>query len=398
MDPMMMSQMFGGFGGPGMGMNGMNGMNMGMGFNSGQGAFGGFNGQTNGWMSGQENFNANAFGANGAFGQGGFHMPSHQGNFNHMNQQQYPNNDFQQGYNRTGHNPRGRRGRGGFHAGRGYGHQNMHQGNPNGSANHHRNGPLDATTRPQNEHAQDVQGVQETQAVSSSAHDGGEANQGDVKPNEDEPIEASLPDGSKATADDTAGQEAGQAVDVPDSKDVDTIGSSANLREHQVTEEVAPIAPSTDEVEDKPQSIQTFMSEDDHRGRRAYEYKPARHDMSAPIPDAPSGPSGRGGHDPSHDQVGWGRGSSRGFHTGGPPFRGRGGYHLNDAGALSNPMSSSVILPEPKVVGVPGAPTGPKALRQGGPNISSRGRGLAIVGRAVNPPQPSMNARGKSKR
>lgn len=90
MDPMAMSQgMFGGFGGQGMGMNGMN---MGMGYGGGYG--GGWNGQQ---MSGNDFGGANA----GYYPGGGYNQQSHQqGNFpqhqmNGHHNQQFAKNNFQ---------------------------------------------------------------------------------------------------------------------------------------------------------------------------------------------------------------------------------------------------------------------------------------------------------------
>lgn len=90
MDPMAMSQgMFGGFGGQGMGMNGMN---MGMGYGGGYG--GGWNGQQ---MSGNDFGGANA----GYYPGGGYNQQSHQqGHFpqhqmNHHHNQQFAKNNFQ---------------------------------------------------------------------------------------------------------------------------------------------------------------------------------------------------------------------------------------------------------------------------------------------------------------
>ena len=144
MDQMVMSQgMYGGFGGQGMGMNGMNGMNIGMGYNAGQNAFGGFNGQPAAWNAGHDKFNQNAYGhatgMGGEFGTnagyGRYNMPQHQGNFNQMNHHQYQNNDFQSGYNGQGFQNRGRgRGRGYQNAGRGRG--GYHQVNHGNQANY----------------------------------------------------------------------------------------------------------------------------------------------------------------------------------------------------------------------------------------------------------------------
>jgi zinc finger CCCH domain-containing protein 13 len=64
-----------------------------------------------------------------------------------------------------------------------------------------------------------------------------------------------------------------------------------------------------------------------------------------------------------------GRGRGRfGFHRGG--FRGRGGFHQQHD-------HYQVVTPQPSAVGVgvEGAPTGPKAMREGLPNIGFRGRG-----------------------
>lgn len=112
MDPMAQGM----FGGYGMNMNGMNGM-MGMGFDAGQGMYGGWDGsQNNMWNGGQDKFNPNAF-ANGMGQQYG--GPSGFAGFNMSQPHQFPNQNYQNGaYGRGNFRGRGRgfypRGRGGF--------------------------------------------------------------------------------------------------------------------------------------------------------------------------------------------------------------------------------------------------------------------------------------------
>lgn len=423
MDPMAMNQamtqsMYGGFGGPGMGVNGMN---MGMGFNAGQGAFGGFNGQLDTWTAGQDNFNANAYGANGMggnfgahAGHGGYNMSSHQGNFNQMHHQQYPNNDFHHGYNNRGYQNRGRGRRGYYNAGRGQGgYSAMNQGNHNDQTNyepfHHQ---LPAQTSQQG-HLQQANGESQQQ----------NGTQGD-----ETSTEAKADETADATAKDQADEERmnkelnpGDENDDP-STDVVPADDEANAKqESKEPENATELVNATDEPpkavnenEDpsraKPLPIETFISSDDARmGKpRIHDTQMMTTSMPPPVgPGVPQGPAARFSQEPSQDQGGWVRGAGRGFYRGRGEYRGRGcGYVPHVNGIHSSPTSSSpttnipaVSPTEPKGLGVEGAPTGPKALREGHANTGLRGgRGFSIVGRAYASKNGRVDDRNRSRR
>ncbi|MCJ1401226.1 hypothetical protein MMC11_004438 [Xylographa trunciseda] len=412
MDPMAMTQamsqsMYGGFGGPNMGMNGMNGMNMGMGFNAGQGAFGGFNGQLDSWNTGQDNYNANAYGANGMggnfgthAGHGGYNMSSHQGNYNQMNHHQYPNNDFHHGHNNHGFQTRGRGRRGHQNAGRGQGGYNaMNQGNQNGNANyepfHHQLPPQasyqNSTQQPEREplpavHLENRDSPEVKEGQASDAVDIQKANEEQMNKelnpggeNEEPEIEIPLTE-HEVIADETATEQ--NATEIPSS------ATDEPSREAKIEEEPE---------NSKPMPIQTFISSDDARmGKLQLQDSLKTTSMPPPAgPAIPQGPSAKHSQEASQDQSGWGRGAGRGFYRGAAngrgEYRARGAAYMPNGNAIhSSPTSISpsgnfppVAPIIPKGLGVEGAPTGPKALREGLPNTGIRGgRGFSIVGRA----------------
>ncbi|MCJ1389408.1 hypothetical protein MMC18_002265 [Xylographa bjoerkii] len=426
MDPMAMTQamsqsMYGGFGGPNMGMNGMN---MGMGFNAGQGAFGGFNGQLDAWNTGQDNYNANAFGANGMGGNfgthaglGGYNMSSHQGNYNQMNHQQYPNNDFHHGHNNHGFQSRGRGRRGYHNAGRGQGGYNaMNQGNQNGNANyepfHHQLPPQasyqNSTQQPEreplpavhleNRDSSEVRDVQVSDTVDKQKADEEQMNKELNPGGEIEEPEPEIPPTEhevivdQATTEQKAAEEPSSTTDEP--------SKEGKLEE--------------DPEDSKPMPIQTFISSDDARMG-----KPQFQDSSLKItsmpppagPAIPQGPSAKYSQEAPQDQSGWGRGAGRGFYRGAGngrgEYRGRGAAYMPNGSAIhSSPTSISssgnfppVVPIIPKGLGVEGAPTGPKALREGLPNTGIRGgRGFSIVGRAYASTHSRTDGRTRSRR
>ena len=438
MDPMAMSQamtqsMYEGFGGLGMGMNGMN---MGMGFNAGQGAFGGYNGQVDTWTSGQDNYNANAFGATGMGGNfgahaghgghGGYNVSSHQGNYNQMNQQHYPNNDFQNGYSNHGFQYRGRGRRGGYYnAGRGRDvyNQMMHHGNQNGNANYeafHHQVPLQITQQ----NASSASAAEQQQPISPEVETTTEATE-DVAPetadkhtsdeqqqmmrelnpggdDDDEPKAKSTPVHIDEAASIKGPNLPSTSIQV---NEPSTAKESLDTVEQPVKEDEA-----HEEVEkSKPLPIQTFISSDDSRARMPY-VNGTSHYQSNPMPP-PGAAVSMGPTSQSPDQGGWGRGFGRGFHRGmngvRGDYRGRGAAYLYDGnGAHAIPSSTLPIAnthvaksAEPKGLGVEGAPTGPKALREGLPNTSIRGgRGFSIVGRASTATQGRPNGHNRSRR
>ena len=430
MDPMAMSQaMYGGFGGPSMGMNGMNGINMGIGFNNGQGAFGGFNGQTDAWNNGQNNFNPNAYGniANGMSGNfgaqtgyAGHNMPSHQGNFNQMNHQQFPNNDFQNGYNGQGFQNRGRGRRGGYNnVGRGRGgYYQAAQGNHASQGNHesfHHQLPSQAT--PQNT-AQVSTGQQlekpgtdydpakelsqnlllETSVADKTGEEqmSKELNPGD----EGDKSQAELVTGIETIA------EASEKADTdqqPLNKDPEQ-GLALADEKPEVTLKVE---------ESKPVAIQTYISSEEDSIQKPFSEivpKLETNSMPPPSPAIPLGPAALYYRDNPFDS-GRSRGSGRGYYGGAPDLRG--GYRGRSAAYLANghaihtsptqisPINTQpqFVLAEPKGQGVEGAPKGPKALREGLPNTGIRGgRGFSIVGRAAAAVHPKSNGSTRSRR
>ena len=423
MDPMAMTQamtqsMYGGFGGPGMGVNGMN---MGIGFNAGQGAFGGFNGQLDTWTAGQDNYNANAYGANGMggnfgahAGHGGYNMSSHQGNFNQMHHQQYPNNDFQHGYNNRGYQNRGRGRRGYYNAGRGQGgYGAMNQGNQHDHTNyepfHHQ---LPAQTSQQGLTEQ-VNGENQPQKNTQ-----GDENSADAKVDQAKGATATeQADEERMNKELNPGDENDDlAADVvPPSEEVNAKQEPKEQEPEPATEHTDLTVEPTKEAdinkepfEDKPCPIETFISSDDARMGKPRLQDPQLMSMPPPVgPGIPQGPASRYSQESSQDQGGWGRGGGRGFYRGRGEYRGRGaGYVPHVNGIHSSPASSSpttnisAVSPiEPKGLGVEGAPTGPKALREGHSKIGLRGgRGFSIVGRAYASKHERTEDRPRSRR
>ena len=426
MDPMAMTQamsqsMYGGFGGPSMGMNGMN---MGMGFNAGQGAFGGFNGQLDAWNTGQDNYNANAYGANGMggnfgthAGHGGYNMSSHQGNYSQMHHQQYPNSDFHHGHNNHGFQSRGRGRRGYHNAGRGQGGYNaMNQGNQNGTANyepfHHQLPPQTSyqNSAPQpereplpavhleNRDSPDIKDDQTLDAVDKQNSDEEQVNkelnssEGNDGPEQEIPLTKHEVDAHQTTAEQTTAEEPSSKTDEPSKEG--TVDEGAD--------------------DSKPMPIQTFISSNDARMGKPQFQDSALKTTTMPPPAGPAipqGPAARHPQEVPQDQSGWGRGAGRGFYRGATNVRGeyrtRGAAYMPNGSAIhsgATSMSPSGNFPPvvptiPKGLGVEGAPTGPKALREGLPNTGIRGgRGFSIVGRAYASTQPRINSRARSRR
>ena len=404
----------------------MNGMNMGMGFNAGQGVYGGFNGQVDAWTTGQDNYNANAYGANGMAGnfgahaghggQGGYNMSSHQGNYNQMNQQHYSNNDFQSGYDNHGFQHRGRGRRGGYYnSGRGRGGYNhsqmMHHGNHNGNANYEalqhqppfqiaQQDGLNNASMDQRQH-----GDSETKATTGTATDTApktiERDQADEEQmikelnpgNEDDEIEpGSVPLPNNVSQSHNDGPQADTVVDIDHNEagNDSPIAKDSSETVIQTTKEED--MPERAE-EPKPLPIQTFISSDEARMRMPYVNGTAHYQKHSMPP--PGAAASKSATFQSSEQSGWGRGTGRGFHRGMTSmrgdYRGRGAAHLpngNGSQAYTAATSSSANLPnakpaEPRGLGVEGAPTGPKALREGLPNTGIRGgRGFSVAGRA----------------
>ena len=413
MDPVAMSQgIYGGFGGQGMGMNGMN---MGMGFNAGQGAFGGFNGQSPAaWNAGQDKFNQNAYGGHAGMGggdfgantgYGGYNMPPHQGNFNQMHHHQYPNNDFHHGHHGQGFQSRGRgRGRGYPNAGRGRGgYHQISQGNQANYEPLHQQTPPQVTRRgsPQYGPIEDRPAHQQKDRATTD-------NQQELK--------------SAETADVlTAEEQLSKELDPGDAEDNDEKKPPAvpsneaqvvDSTDRVVTETEASEKPQTDPApkmeEEKPAPIQTYISDEPPQSKLPVAegtttVAPVM--MPPPSPMIPTGPAALHAPDQPLESSSRGRGAGRGFHRGVPDYRV--GSHGRGSGYLSNgnqphiqptPLVVKPIVPpaSPKGLGVEGAPKAPKALREGLPNTGVRG--FSIVGRASAVAQSRPNGRTTTRR
>ena len=419
-DPMAMSQgMYGGYSGQGMGMNGMN---VGMGFNAGQGAFGGFNGQPGAWNTGQDKFNQNAYGghANGMGGDfgpnagyGGYNMPSHQGNFNQMHQHQYPNNDFQNGYNGQGIHNRGRgRGRGYHNTGRGRGGYNqVMPGNQTNYEPFHHQIPqqLPQQTSSQQQTSTQVNQQPAMETPQNVLSRDTSVDQAAVDKASDEQLAKELEPGDR---DDIA-----QAPTNPTPTE-DIVGEPT-----QATGTTAP-DPDPDQAradpqpdqngDEKPVAIETFISGEETETKiHVFDGENMGTSTMMPPPShaIPLGPAALYSGEQRSDYASRGRGASRGFHRGTPDhrvgMRGRGsGYVLNGTtphSTVGQPhigIEVPVVAPvEPKGLGVEGAPKAPKALREGLPNTGMRGgRGFSIVGRASAAAQARPKGHAKSKR
>lgn len=408
----MQQSMFGGFGGPGMGMNGMN-MTMGMGFNAGQGGFGSFNGQADAWN--QDNYNANAYGANGMVGNfgthAGYNMPPHQGNYNQVHHQQYQNIELQNGHNNHGFQNRGRGRRGGYYgAGRGrdnYSH--MNQGNQYGHANHepfHHRMPLPMEqTKMQEPHTDQQDSNHKDEHVPPQAKEDEISDKSEALQTAEERMNQELNPGDEE-------DKADAEPPPPAEADVDEQANKAEVASEPMntSEQPGETANSGDQEVIKTLPIQTFMSSDDApRGRIITEELVISPAMEMPPPsglNVPLGPASQYHPEYPQDQVGWsrgaGRGSYRGVGAGRGEYRGRGGYFPNgNTSSHVQPVlspSPTRVPVEPKGLGVEGAPTGPKALREGLPNNSLRGRGFSIVGRASHTIPPKSDERKYSQR
>ena len=371
--PPMMSQMFGGFDGSNMGMN-VNAMNMGMGMN-GQNQFGGP------WMGGQDSYNNNAFGNSGYGNHGGYKMS---GNYN-MNDQAYANNDFQRGYGRQGF--QNRRGRRGYYNG-GYGRNNhnpVYQGNQQGYANQNAStqqlypqpqhdqtanedrasgeqlAPREVTAEeaeaqmmkelaPGGQHDFDEElgrksSVDETsKVVLERSENADTSNSSD--PKETLPTEATIENASD-------GHDDGEKAKIQEESDEDlrpdSAGSYAPAEYSNESVSIPNVAAESffqkdtdwggdEDADSAPQPIQTFISEEPR----------SRNFMPPPSPITSVGPTTLYPQDV--------RGQNR---SGQPPS-------YPQKGIDNQPFES-------KGLGVEGAPTGPKALRQGLPNTGRSG-------------------------
>ncbi|KAI9675441.1 MAG: hypothetical protein M1817_001345 [Caeruleum heppii] len=380
LDPMAMSQgMYGGYGGQGMDMNSM-AMGMGMGYNAGISGYDGWNGQS-GWIGGDDKFNPNAYGsnasvpgdygANAGYHAGGGYHPSPHGNYSQMSHAHYQSNDFQNGSQGHGH-PTRDRGRG-----RGYG---SHQGlaRPGHSSSNQGTEPFQQQVPVAYQQQSHIQ--QGSTKPSSAGENSTMISGTDAKALTAESVGA----GGSEDRKDQAGADLLRGDDVS----VDHVDATKNPSEIERTAvseaSVTQRAESSGESKHEPEA-------------RLEEPQQPQDDLTEPASAAfkvqmrpPAGPAALMASAHVADGVGRGRGHARGVMRGAPTFRGRGnGNWPNGVGQISpRPQTGTattfpaVVPVEPKGLGVVGAPKAPKALREGLPNTSVRGRGFAIMGRA----------------
>lgn len=411
MDPMGMSNgMYSGFGGQGMGMNGMN---MGVGFDAGQGAFGGFNGQSAAWNAGQNKFNQNAYGGHAGMGgsggdfgantgYGGYNMPPHQGNYNQMHQHPYPNNDFHQGHHGQGFQNRGRgRGRGFQYAGRGRGGYNQNQASQgNNQTNYeafHQQSPPQITRRGSPQYGEKQEQPAQSQQDRANADGQQDAKIEDVANalTAEEQLNVELAPGD---ADDDV-----KVPTAPPAKDE----AAPESTEPTETDTKAPDQPDPEvapaKEEQKPAPIESFISDEPSKPDVPVADNNATIHSTMMPPPSPMIPTGPAANQPL-DTSPRGRGAGRGFHRG---VEYRAGSHGRGSGYIPNssfthvqttPLVVKPIVPPvvPKGLGVEGAPKAPKALRDGQQNTNLKG--FSIVGRASAATQSRPNGNTATKR
>ncbi|KAK6387122.1 hypothetical protein LTS17_000388 [Exophiala oligosperma] len=358
MNPMS-SGMFGGFGGS-KGMNGMNAMNMGMNFNPNQGMF--WNNQNNSMW---QNNNANAF----PNAMGGDFGPNY--GFNGDFQQSYSNGDFQTGYYRGYGRGRGR-GRGGYGRGRGNFYQfsqfQQQQGYFNGPDQHNIR-PVTTEDRP-NDTPNDQRN---SNKLDDTTHEDAEFAPG----GQDEVQEALGEDYQKQTVEEKQTDDTATAADDTAPELVDN--EQKNGTEDQArSEEYAPIETFESRTVDRRD---TNGGVDAKMVPEAYS-----EDLKGPMPPptAPLGPSAQYG------VRGHGRFSSRG----------RGSMSMPN-GHFASSVKPFTPPAEAKGVGIVGAPTGPRAMRDppaappapSRPDSRTSGSGFQIMGRASKTQAPRSRSR-----
>ncbi|KAI9782339.1 MAG: hypothetical protein M1839_005212 [Geoglossum umbratile] len=413
-DPMAMSQgMYGGgFGGQGMSMS-MSGMNMGvgMGFNAGHGGYDGWNGQST-WNGGHDKFNPNANGSNasgmvGDFGAntgyhpaaGGYNLQSH-GNYSQIHQPQYQNNDYQDSFQGQGYFPRGGRGRG-----RGYSY-GAHGRGSYGYGYDGNNTPLQ----------QQLPQQYLQQPGDQVHHQPGFGNETNLLPNGTDDTSNShalgsvTPKGPRSA--DGAENEMSEAKTLVETV-VDTTPSETSKQTGEIeTSRLEKSAPEPTATKSEVIAITTISMNLEPTA-------PSTKDSASPL--APIS-TYQGEH--LQDFSGRGRGGNalRGPFRGSGEFRGNyrgrgGGFWSSPSGVVGHSPSQSsptgqfpVAAPtEPKPVqglGVPGAPSAPKALREGFPNRPRGRSGFGAIGRGgfegraglVVPAPPASQSEGSAAR
>ncbi|KAK8194618.1 hypothetical protein IWZ00DRAFT_542453 [Phyllosticta capitalensis] len=401
-DPMAMSQgMFGGFGGQGMGMNGMN---MGMGYGGGYG--GGWNGQQ---LSGNDFGGANA----GYYPGGGYNQQSHQqGHFPQMNhrQQQFAKNNFQNQNRFPGPGTFGQQQQQQHQETAGQGQQEETEGvgevQEDPAVADHPSGPDG-----QNDTADAAKNTPDTAEATfvdqlpvgmGQDHSTLEAGPFDLQPTA--PTEPQQNDAEPETQETPLEPNESGHAEVDGGHGASDTNTAEARPENPVDEPVdqpatTPAAEQSATTQDGPQQEQG-MQQAQNGFHPPFQPNPmGAFSQAGPMgmnmamgPMGPMGPMDSsymamgGMQGMQHDTpMGWnspydfsGRGRGRGFGRGGynsfrGGYTGRGGPGFGNSGAFSGEVTV-LAGGEPKGVGVEGAPTGPRAMREGLPNTGASGR------------------------
>lgn len=382
MDPMMMMSQ--GIFGNGFGQENMVPQNMNMGMD-----YQGWNGSSAMGMDGMHAMNGMDGSFGGFYSNGGYNQPQ-TGNFNPMHQQQYQNNSFHQ--NRF-------RGSSNFRRAKNYGYHQM------GSSHDSRKiwGEHSGHLNQQSSGNQPGQNGTETQAVQAGDQSlrEGEKEVGGV---------VSVPDAHSVAEEGNVAVD--QSTQNPEAH-VDETGRKLSEVEHdsknEPTESIRTDDPKQSDdapihvtdVSQRPEGdgsdpTQKLVSSADVEGQT--EAADIATKEPASLPSAPSEniniPQGPAAQFPTHPTPFRGRGLTRGLSRAG---RGHmlGGIRRQSSGMGMSPMA--VPPTAPKGDGVVGAPSGPKAMREGLNNANLRGRGgLQLVtrgaGATIGPGTPNSAA------
>lgn len=372
----------------------MNGMNMGMNFPANQGMYGaGWNSQNNNMWNGSQNNNPSDFGSSAGFGY------NQHGNFN---QHQF-NGDFQNGsYGRGLGRGRGRgRGRGGFDRfDRGRGSFNNFS---QGQQPHFQNAHEQQQYEIQNMQASMMEKLPRHSAAANnkSMHVTGQDDESlkqvddEFAPGGQEEVQEALGGdyntaggGDTPTVEKLSLEPEGIKPIVSDSSlDVKTGGPE---EEQAASEEI--VQPKSSQAH-KTSALETEPRPSTSSNQQVGESYEENSHASMPPPSAPLGPAAHFS-EPVKDFGFRGRGHGRFGSKGRGSVPVPNGVPLSPAKAVSQ---SSVSPKEPKTVGVVGAPTGPKAMREpphkAATPVAARGNGggFQIMGRASMAPQKSQS-------
>lgn len=382
MNPMMMSQgIFGGFNGQGMGMTAMNGMsgmsgmsgmagmagmNMGMGYNPGYGGWGALGG-----MGGD-------FGGNAGYYPGsGYNQQSHQDNFHQVHHQPYANNNYLQN-----------RSRGQAYSQRGYGRDQGYHDRQAALASQ----DSEEAFRQQLPTSFQGRGTSQRGQIQVQQHMQ-EKRENDSKIDPIKEPDPSRVGYQKAEVRDGALNVSRSEVEdeIKTNLELDISTQSADQVPVDSVQQSIEVAIEEREMEHSPEQMSTDQQpiaaiDTIHIPSTDIEINQMT-TMPPPVgPAIPLGPAAQFSQSPLQECHGRGR-SMRGYGRTVFGHRGRGSGYMNGTFGHVHDMPVGAPL-EPIGQGVMGAPTGPKAMREGQPpNGGIRGRaGFQIAGRGGKAP------------